>query len=123
MKLVIRWVVTSLALLAAVKLVPGIRVDGDAWVVVAVTAVILGFMNAIVRPILNVLFCGFIVLTLGLFLPVINALTLWLSSWVAQNWFGVGFVVDGFWPAFFGGLVVSVVSFFLSLFVAKEEER
>jgi putative membrane protein len=115
-------VVTALALLAAVKLVPGIRVDGNAWVIVAVTAVILGFMNAVVRPILNMLFCGFIVLTLGLFLPVVNALTLWMSSWVAQNWFGVGFVVDGFWPALLGGLVVSVVSFFLNMFVAEEKD-
>jgi putative membrane protein len=78
-------------------------------------ALILGFVNAILRPLLRLLSCGLIFLTLGVFLLVINAFTLWLASWMAVNWFDVGFVVDGFWGAFFGGIIVSIVSFLLSL--------
>ncbi|MDQ3856516.1 MAG: phage holin family protein [Chloroflexota bacterium] len=121
MKLIIRWIITAIALLVAVALVPGIRVGSDALLSVAVMAIILGLVNAFVRPVLRALACGFIVLTLGLFLLVINALTLWLSSYIAREWLGVDFYVDGFWPAFWGGIVVSVVSFLLSLFVTDDE--
>jgi putative membrane protein len=120
LKLAIRWVVVALALIVAVLIVPGIKVEGNAWVAVAVTAAILGFVNAFVRPILAFLACGCIVATLGLFILVINAFTLWLSSWFAQNIFNVGFVVDGFWAAFWGALIISIVSFILSMFVYDE---
>lgn len=123
MRLLIRWIVTAISLTVAVLVVPGISIEGNAWWAVAIMAVILGFVNAIIRPILQFLSCGLIVATLGLFLIVINAATLWLSSWVAQNWLGAGFVVDGFWPAFWGGLIVSFVSFLLNIFVPDEDAR
>lgn len=122
MRLVIRWIVMIAALFAAVYLVPGISVSGsNALLVVAVTAVILGFVNAIIRPVLKFLSCPLVLLTLGLFSLVINAWMLWLSSTIAQRWFHIGFVVGGFWPAFFGAIVVSVVSFLLNMFVKDEE--
>ena len=71
-------------------------------------AIILGLVNAIVRPVLKVLSCPLIILTLGLFIFVINALTLWLASGIAVKWFHVGFYVEGFAPAFLGSLVVSI---------------
>lgn len=115
----VRWAVVAVALVAAAWVVPGIRVDDTrAWVAVIVMAAILGLVNAFVRPILKLLSCGCIVLTLGLFLFVVNALTLWLASWVAVDWFNVGFHVDGFWPAFWGGIVVSIVSFALNTVLA-----
>lgn len=120
LRLVIRWAVVAVALFVAVWIVPGITVEGNAWIAVAVTAAILGFVNAFVRPVLAFLTCGCIVVTLGLFLLVINAFSLWLSSWIAQNVFGVGFVVEDFWAAFLGALIVSIVSFFLSMFVYDE---
>ena len=83
-------------------------------------AVVLAFVNAFIRPLLAFLSCGFIVLTMGLFILVVNAFTLWLSSYVAVNWFNVGFYVDGFWAAFWGSIIVSVVSFLLSLFVSED---
>jgi putative membrane protein len=122
MKLLIRWVIAALALFAAAWLVPGIRVDGGGWVVYAVMAVILGLVNALVRPILKFLTCPLILLTLGLFVLVINGFTLWLASLIAVNWFGVGFYVDGFWPAFLGALIVSVVTVVLSALVREEDE-
>ena len=122
MRLVIRWLVIAISLVVAVLIVPGITIDGNIWWAVAVTALVLGFVNAIIRPILQFLSCGCIVATLGIFLLVINAATLWAASWVSQNWFNAGFVVDGFWPAFWGGLIVSAVSFVLNIFVPDESE-
>jgi len=121
MKLLIRWVIAGLALFAAAWLVPGITVEGSGWVVYAVMAVILGLVNAIVRPLLKFLTCPLILLTLGLFILVINGIALWLASAIAVNWFHVGFYVDGFWPAFLGALIVSIVTVVLSALVKEED--
>jgi putative membrane protein len=123
MKLLIRWAISSVALFAAAWLVPGIRVDGGGWAIYAVMAVVLGFVNATVRPLLKLLTCPLILLTLGLFVLVINGLTLWLSSAIAVNWFGVGFYVDGFWSGFLGALIVSIVTIILSALVREEEDK
>lgn len=119
-KLLLRWGITTLALIAAAWLVPGIRVDGSAWVAYAGMAVVLGLVNAIIRPLLKLLTCPLIILTLGLFTLVINATTLWLASRIALG-LGLGFRVDGFWPAFLGGLVVSVVTMILSVFIREDK--
>jgi putative membrane protein len=121
MKLVLHWLVVAVALVAAAYLVPGIRVEGDGVVAVLVMAATLGIVNVVIRPILTFLSCGFILLTLGLFMLVINALTLWLSSSIAVNWFNVGFYVDGFWPALLGSIIVSIVSFLLSMILFRGE--
>lgn len=114
-RMLLSWLITAAALVAAAYLVPGISVRGnDGMAAVLVMAAILGVLNVLVKPVLSFLSCGLIVLTLGLFLVVINALSLWLASWIAQNWLNIGFVVDGFWPAVWGSIVVSLVSFFLS---------
>src|ERR1700730_5265647 len=107
MKLLIRWIVTSLSLVVAALLVPGIRVVGSGWGAFAGMAIILGLVNAIIRPILKLLSCPLIIFTLGCVVLVINAFTLWLASAIAVDWFHVGFYVDGFWAAFFGSLIVS----------------
>jgi putative membrane protein len=122
MKLLVRWVIAALALFVAAWLVPGITVDGNGWVVYAVMAVILGLVNAIVRPLLKFLTCPLILLTLGLFVLIINALTLLLASSIAVNWFNVGFYVDGFWSAFLGALIVSIVTVILSALVREDDK-
>ena len=122
MKLLVRWVIAALALFVAAWLVPGITVDGDGWVVYAVMAVVLGLVNAIVRPLLKFLTCPLILLTLGLFVLVINGVTLWLASVVAVNWFNVGFYVDGFWSAFLGALIVSIITIILSALVREDDK-
>jgi len=121
-KLLLRWVIIAFSLFVAAWLVPGIRVEGNAWLIYAVMAVILGFVNAVVRPLLKLLTCSLIILTLGLFVLVINGLILWLASSIAVNWFHVGFYVDGFWSAFLGALIVSIVSIILSAFI-KEPDK
>jgi putative membrane protein len=120
MKLLIRWLVTSLSLFVAAELVPGIRVGHDAWSAYIAMALILGLINATVRPILKLLSCPLIILTLGLVSLVINAIAFLLASSIAVNWFHVGFYVDGFLPAFLGALIVSVVSLVLTVIVRDE---
>jgi len=122
MKLLIRWFVTAVSLFVAAWLVPGIHVEGQGWVIFSVMAVILGLLNAVVRPLLALLSCPLIIVTLGLFVLVINGITLWLASAIAVDWLHVGFYVDGFWSAFFGALIVSIVSVILTAML-KEETR
>jgi putative membrane protein len=121
MRLVLHWLITAAALVVAAWLLPGIHVDSqNGWVVVLVMAAVLGLVNALVRPVLTFLSCGLIVITLGLFLIVINAAVFALASWISVNWFGAGFYVDSFWSALFGSIVVSIVSFVLSQFLPVE---
>jgi len=122
MKLIIRWAVITLALFAAVYFVPGITVeDPNAWTIFVITALILGLVNALVRPRLKLLSCPLILLTLGLFVLVINGASFLLAARIAQA-FGVGFYVDGFWSAFLGALIVSVISVFFNIFLKDRDE-
>lgn len=115
MKLLLRWIILAAALFGTAFFIPGIRIEGNnAIVVVAVTAIVLGFVNAFIRPILAFFSCGLLILTLGLFSLVINAATLMLSSYISVNWLGIGFHVDGFWPAFWGAIILSIISMILS---------
>jgi putative membrane protein len=82
--------------------------------------VILGFVNALVRPILKFFSCGIIVLTLGLFLLVINAALLLLAAYVSQR-VGIGFYVDDFSSALFGSIIISLVSYLISLILSGKE--
>jgi putative membrane protein len=123
MKLLIRWAINALALFAAAWIIPGIRVDdGGGWVVYAVMAIILSLLNALVRPLLKLLTCPLILLTLGLFTLVIDAITLLLASRIATNVFNVGFFIDGFWPALWGAIIVSLVSVVLNILVDDDHE-
>jgi len=122
MKLLIRWVVSTLALFAAAYLLPGIRVeDPNAWMVYALMALILGLVNAVIRPFLKLLSCPLIILTLGVFVLIINGASFLLAARIAEA-LGVGFYVDGFWSAVLGALIVSVVSIFFSIFLKDRNE-
>ncbi len=124
MKLLIRWAISALALFVAAWAVPGIHVDDSrGWLVYAAMALVLGLINAVLRPILNLLALPLIVLTVGIFMLVINAATLMIASSLANNLFHVGFYVDGFWPAFWGSLIVSIVGSILSTLVKDEEKH
>ncbi|MCX7681738.1 MAG: phage holin family protein [Anaerolineae bacterium] len=123
MKLLIRWAITALALFVAAWLLPGIEVDSDGWVVYAVMAVILGLVNATVRPVLKLLTCPLILLTLGLFTLVINGLTFWLASTIAVRWLHVGFYIRDFWSAFLGALIVSIVTVILSALINEDRDN
>jgi putative membrane protein len=116
-RLLLRWAVGAAAVGAAAWLIPGIEVEGGV-VALAVITLLLGLVNALVRPLLRRLACGLIFLTLGLFLFVINALMLLLTELLARA-VGVGFSIAGFWDALLGALVISLVSFLLSVLLPE----
>jgi putative membrane protein len=118
MGIFIRILINAAALWAATRLVPGVSFDGS-WSALLVVALVFGVLNVCIRPILMVLTLPLLLVTLGLFTFVLNALMLWLTSAVS-NALGLGFHVDGFAAAFLGALVVTIVSFMLSLFVSSE---
>jgi putative membrane protein len=118
-RLILRWAINAVAIWVALTFVPGIHQTQTGWLPIIGLAVIFGVVNALLRPLIELLTCPLIVLTLGLGTLLINTLLFWLSGQIGQ-YFGVGFTVDGFWPAFFGALVVSVVSVVLTLFVKDE---
>ena len=121
MQFIIRLLINAAALWVAIRLVPGIVFEGD-WPLLFVVALVFGVLNAIIRPILFVLTLPFLILTLGLFTFVLNAFMLWLTS-ATSDLFGLRFHVDGFGPAFFGALIITVVSFVLSLVVGKPKRE
>jgi len=106
----IRLLIGALGLWLASELVPGIAVHG-AWTLLG-AALLLGIVNAVVRPLLVILTLPITVLTLGLFLLVINAATLGLVAWMLDN-----FTIAGFWPALLGAIVVSVTGWLASYFI------
>ncbi len=119
-RFVLRLLINAVGLFAAVSFVPGIvPLPGTDWLAYAELALIFGILNALVRPILKFFTFPLIILTLGFFTLIINTFLFWLTGVIAVN-FGFGFTVDGFWPAFLGGLVVSIVSMVLST-IFKDE--
>lgn len=111
--LVLHWLLNAAALWIAAALLPGLDFTGSVVDLLLVAAVF-GLVNSLLRPILTVLTCPLIVLTLGLFTLVINALMLLVTGWLSARW-DLGFTVAGFWAAFLGGVVVGLVSLLLTL--------
>jgi putative membrane protein len=113
-------VINAVALLITAWIIPGIHLGAagphpttNDWVTLLIVALIFGLVNAVIRPILILLSLPLEIITLGLFIFVINALMLLLTSWIAQA-LGLGFRVDKFLAALLGALIISVVSFVLS---------
>ena len=107
------WFVTTIAVAVAAQ-ITGMHAEGVVPLLVA--ALLLGFLNAVIRPVLLVLSLPFILVTLGFFILVVNALMLWIVGKVVP-----GFHVDGFWTAFFGAIVVSIVSWMLNALFGTAE--
>ena len=120
-QLLLRWAISSLAIFVAVWLVPGIEFSGPGWHI-GVVAIVFGLLNALLRPLIYLLTCPLVILTLGMFGLVINALLLVLTSALADQ-LGISFHIDGFWPAFWGGLVISIVSTLLSVLAGDTNLR
>ncbi|MFN2461485.1 MAG: phage holin family protein [Candidatus Velthaea sp.] len=116
MNFVIRLIVNAIALIVVAYIIPGVHVTGIVGAVVA--ALILGIVNAILKPILVILSLPLEIITLGLFTFVINAILFYLVGHL-----GVGLIVDNFGAAFIGALLLSIVSFILSRVVTSTETR
>jgi putative membrane protein len=114
-----RLLINAAALWVAIQLVPGITFRGE-WPFLLAVSLVFGALNGVVRPILKFLTFPFFIVTLGLFTFVLNAVMLWLTSVVSKS-LGLGFDVDGFGAAFVGALLVTIVSFVLSLFVESND--
>ena len=118
MRFLIWVVVNALALAAAAWLIEGIRVEGSSTeeqvITLVVVALIFGVVNAVVEPIVKLLSLPFIILTLGLFLIVINAAMLLLTSWISGE-LGRRFEVEGFWTAVLGAIVITISTWILEV--------
>lgn len=124
--MILRILVNALALAVATWLLPGIRLNyegepGGAALTMLLVAAIFGVVNAAIRPLFIFVTSPLLLITLGFFLLVVNAALLMLTSWVCAQ-FGVPWGVDGFWDAFWGALMVSIVSFILNSFVRPRGE-
>src|SRR5436190_24260787 len=114
----IRLLVNAAALWVATRVVPGVSFDGGLAPFRGV-ALVFGVINATLRPLTKILTFPLILVSLGLFALVVNGLMLWLTSSLSAT-LGLGFHVSGFWAAFFGALIVSIVSTLLSMMVTEE---
>jgi putative membrane protein len=121
MGFVLRVLVNAAALWVATQIVPGVNYVGS-WLPFFGVAVIFGAVNATIRPVARFLTFPLIILSLGLFALVVNGLMLWLTS-LFSTALGFGFHVRGFWAAFFGALVISLVSTMLWAFVGQDDKR
>lgn len=111
MNFVIRWIVTAIAVAAAVLIVPGVFVWHDnMWIGIAILALFLALINMSIKPILQVLSIPVTVLTLGIFYIVVNTLMLYLAAWLANALFGVGFEIATFGSGFVAAIIISIVS-------------
>ena len=117
----IKWVMNTIAIILAVKFVPGIVYSGEWWGILIV-GMIFGLVNTVIRPLVKLFTFPLLILTLGLFTFIINAMMLSLTSWLSES-LQLGFRVEGFKPAFWGALVISIVSLVLGCLMPPEEER
>jgi putative membrane protein len=126
MKVLIRVLITAAALFVATAAVPGIELLAGTTLAkvttLVVVALIFGVVNAVLKPIVQTLGCVFYLLTLGLIGLVVNALLLWLTSWVAGK-LSQPFHITGFWPAFWGAIIVGVVGWLLSITLGEDRRR
>ncbi|HZM59740.1 MAG TPA: phage holin family protein [Vicinamibacterales bacterium] len=120
MQILARLLINAAALWVAIQFVPGISFRGE-WPFLLAVSLVFGALNVVVRPVLKFLTFPFFIVTLGLFTFVLNAIMLWLTA-VVSNALGLGFDVNGFRAAFVGALLVTVVSFVLSLFVKSSDD-
>ena len=123
MRLFVRLVINALALWIAIELIPGLTFEGSN-VSLFIIAFIFGLVNALVRPIIILLTCPLVVLTLGLFILVVNTIMLSLTIWLSgPEVFDLGLRSSGFWATFLGALVISVVSGIITGLIKDEREE
>ncbi|WFE25824.1 phage holin family protein [Solwaraspora sp. WMMD791] len=126
MGFLIRLAITAVALWITTLVVPGIEVSGDSAtrtvLTLVIVALIFGIVNAVLKPIIKVVGCVFYLLTLGLFALVVNALLFLLTDWLAQQ-LDLPFTIDGFWPAFWGAIVMAIVGWAISLVIPDKYDR
>ena len=119
--MIVKWIINTIAIMVAVKFVPGIVYSGG-WIEILLVGIIFGLVNTFIRPFIRLFTFPLLILTLGLFTFVINALMLMFTSWLSEQ-FHLAFHVEGFKSAFLGSLVISIVSMVLSCLMPAEEDK
>lgn len=117
MRFVLNLLITSIGIAIAARVVPGIEPFGnvDTWLAFAGVGLFLGVVNSFVKPVVTALALPVTIITLGIFQLVVNGFMLSLASWLSVNLLGAGIVIESFWSAFFGAIIVSI---FCSIFGA-----
>jgi len=126
MPVLIRLVASAIALAVATAVLPGIELqtastESKVLTLLAV-ALMFGVVNAVLKPIIKTVGCAFYVLTLGLIALVVNALLLWLTSWVAGK-LRLPFHITGFWAAFWGAIIISLVGWLLGILIGDRDMK
>ena len=122
-KFILKVAVIAAALWVTIWLIDGLAFDGT-WVQFVLIALIFGAVNAVIRPVVKFFSIPLIILTLGLFALVVNALTFWFVAWLAgPSVLDLGFASSGFWASFFGAIVMALVSFVLNRFLKPSRRR
>ncbi|MBI5641831.1 MAG: phage holin family protein [Nitrospirae bacterium] len=116
----IKWVINTIAIMLAIKFIPGISYIGQWWGILIVS-IIFGIVNTFIRPFIKFFAFPLVILTIGLFTFVINAMMLSITSWLSGQ-FHLGFHVEGFRAAFLGSLIISAVSMALSCLMPAKED-
>jgi len=115
---IIRWVILAIAVWVAAELIEGIHLDG--WESTLIIALILGLLNVFIKPFLVYVSLPVTILTLGLFLIVINTALLGFTAWLAGKFDDIHFAIDDFGDAFLGAIIISLITFVLSQFINAE---
>ena len=122
MNFIISWVASAISVAAAVAIVPGIQpVGSDSTMAIIMMALALSLVNASIKPIAQALSLPLTVLTLGIFFLIVNALLLELAAWASTGLFGSGIAVSSFGSAFFGSIIISIVSALVNSFIGNEQ--
>lgn len=120
-KILIKWIINTIAIMLAIRFVQGITYAGS-WLGILLVGIIFGLVNTLIRPFIKLLTLPLLVLSLGLFTFIINAMMLSITSWISEQ-FSLGFHVEGFKPAFWGALIISLVSMALSCLIPPEKTK
>jgi len=113
-RLIVNWLITAVAVAFAIWVIPGIDVWGsNTFLSIGIVAVILAFLNAFLKPILQVISLPISVLTLGIFALIVNTAVLYLAAWLGNSLFNAAIFIGGFWSAFFASIVISIVTVIL----------
>ncbi len=121
MKALIKWIMNTIAIMLAVKFVPGIIYSGEWWGILIV-GLLFGLVNTFIRPLVKLFTFPLLILTLGIFTFVINAMMLSVTSWLSEQ-FELGFHVAGFRAAFWGAVVISIASLVLGCLMPSDEDK
>ena len=120
-KYFIKWLINTIAIMIAIKLVPGIVYAGEWWGILLV-GLLFGLINTFIRPFIRLFALPLLIFSLGLFTFIINAMMLSLTSWLSDK-FHLGFSVESFKAAFLGALLISIASMVLSCLIPSDDKK